>query len=926
MRATRSVVLCLIGVLGGQLTGCSSSHDDNADDNPTGGVGVTGGATSTGSNATVGGTGGESAASSVAGSRDIAAIAGSSAMGGNDAAGGNSTDSGGSSSPSEGGNAGSGGLPSNGGSTNFAGVPSTGAVPSTAGMPSAGGATTSGGSTSTGGVPTAGGTPSTGGAPTTGGTTPSTAGAPTAGGTPSTAGAPTAGGTPGAGGTSSTGGMPGAGGTSSTGGTSAVVVCPPSAGILCTASGSPEMDSDCDGIHDSIEIGPNLSAPLDTDGDGSPNYLDLDSDGDSITDLVEVGEKCLSPRDTDGDGIPDFRDVDSDGNGILDRNESRADADGDGRVDYADIDDDGDLILDKDEIGADPAHPRDTDGDGKPDFVDIDSDGDTISDYDESNGDTDHDGLPNHRDLDADADGVSDRIEAGDSNANTLPRDTDGDGVPDFRDLDSDNDGLLDVVEDKDGDGITDPGETSLTKADTDGDGASDLVESIAGTDPLNPSDNPAVHGDFFFTEPYFDTPSPTKGTLDFATRVSKADVFFLIDTTGSMGGTLDGLKSALSTTIIPSLAARIASVGVGIGNYRDFPTSPFGSSGDWPFHLDHRIMTVSTAVGIASVQAALSAVSLGGGNDGPESAWEALHQVATGLGNATGGMTVPAFNAATAYPSTPVAGETLGTIPGVGFRTGALPVVVYLTDAPGHNSDTAGVSSSTSYTSPIVSPRSTQVITELKSMSARVIGVATSSTAETRTDQLAAVNATGAIVPPTAWGTGTARPTGCNATQCCTGLSGAGESPSSAGTCPLSFLVNSSGSGLGTAVVAAIEALTSFGTMDISAKPVDDTSDSVDAVAAFVQRVVANPAAGAPCDSGLTAVDRDGDGSLDTFVKVQSGKRVCFDVIPKSNSTVLPTSAPQTFKALISVIGDGVTVLDTRDVYFLVPAHTGVF
>ncbi|MEZ5225902.1 MAG: hypothetical protein R2710_04320 [Acidimicrobiales bacterium] len=36
-------------------------------------------------------------------------------------------------------------------------------------------------------------------------------------------------------------------------------------------------DSDFDGVADVIEIGPDPANPVDTDNDGTPDYLDLDS-------------------------------------------------------------------------------------------------------------------------------------------------------------------------------------------------------------------------------------------------------------------------------------------------------------------------------------------------------------------------------------------------------------------------------------------------------------------------------------------------------------------------------------------------------------------------------------------------------------------------------------------------------------------------
>jgi len=83
----------------------------------------------------------------------------------------------------------------------------------------------------------------------------------------------------------------------------------------------------------------------DSDGDGIPNHFDLDSDNDGIPDTVEARSTSgyttndgdvsddvnasgvpdygpLTPVDTDGDGIPDFLDLDSDDDGIADVDES----------------------------------------------------------------------------------------------------------------------------------------------------------------------------------------------------------------------------------------------------------------------------------------------------------------------------------------------------------------------------------------------------------------------------------------------------------------------------------------------------------------------------------------------------------------------------------------------------------------------------
>ncbi len=241
-----------------------------------------------------------------------------------------------------------------------------------------------------------------------------------------------------------------------------------------------DTDSDGDGIPDAVEAGDTnvRTAPADTDTDGTPDFRDSDSDGDGISDQVE------GVADPDGDGVPNFRDPDADGDGIGDQVEGNADRDSDGTPNFLDTDADGDGIPDADE-GVD-----DADTDGTPNYLDLDSDGDGISDLIEGGGDADADGTPNYLDLDADGDGLSDQSEG--------TADLDGDGIPNFLDLDSDGDGLLDGEEtafgldprnpDSDADTISDgdegtddadsDGVINALDLDSDGDGASDATEA----------------------------------------------------------------------------------------------------------------------------------------------------------------------------------------------------------------------------------------------------------------------------------------------------------------------------------------------------------------------------------------------------------------------------------------------------------------
>ena len=243
-------------------------------------------------------------------------------------------------------------------------------------------------------------------------------------------------------------------------------------------------DGDNDGIPDEIEC-PNFTNCPDSDGDGTPNYLDTDSDNDGIGDAVEKN------IDSDRDSIPDYLDTDSDNDGIPDSIEGYIDSDGDGIMNYLDLDSDGDGIEDRIESYID------SDRDGIPNYLDLDSDNDGISDRIEGVVDTDRDGFPNYIDGDSDNDGIPDGIEGRVTNG--IPVDSDGDGKHDYIDLDSDNDGIPDKIEkntiiisdykvinqplDSDGDGKPD-----YLDLDSDNDGIPDSVE--AGPNPNEPIDS----------------------------------------------------------------------------------------------------------------------------------------------------------------------------------------------------------------------------------------------------------------------------------------------------------------------------------------------------------------------------------------------------------------------------------------------------
>jgi len=122
-------------------------------------------------------------------------------------------------------------------------------------------------------------------------------------------------------------------------------------------------DDDNDGIPNSNECstGPPFdSACVDSDADGTPDYLDTDSDNDGIDDLAE------GVIDTDGDGIPDYLDVDSTNNA------NTADGSGDSDIDG---------VSDATECTTGIPCP-DSDQDGVPDYMDINPNIGSLTDSD----------------------------------------------------------------------------------------------------------------------------------------------------------------------------------------------------------------------------------------------------------------------------------------------------------------------------------------------------------------------------------------------------------------------------------------------------------------------------------------------------------------------------------------------------------------
>jgi hypothetical protein len=119
-----------------------------------------------------------------------------------------------------------------------------------------------------------------------------------------------------------------------------------------------------------------------------------------------------------------------------------------------------------------------------------------------------------------------------------------------------------------------------------------------------------------------------------------KPDIYFLADTTGSMGGAISNVRSN-ATSILATVNGATSDAQFGAGQYKDFPYDSFAYQND-------KSITSSAA----DVTTAINGWSAGGGSDGPEADLFALHKLITSAS----------------------------------FRAGSSKIVVWFGDAPGHD------------------------------------------------------------------------------------------------------------------------------------------------------------------------------------------------------------------------------------------------
>jgi hypothetical protein len=128
-------------------------------------------------------------------------------------------------------------------------------------------------------------------------------------------------------------------------------------------------------------------------------------------------------------------------------------------------------------------------------------------------------------------------------------------------------------------------------------------------------------------------------------------DIYFLADTTGSMGSVISQVKADAST-LLANIAAQTTEPRFGAGSYKDFPLDIYA--------FNNGASIPATDDGGASALAAIAGWSAGGGYDGSEAQFYALDQIAEGV---------------------------------VNWRTDSVKIVVWFGDAPGHDPICSGIS-----------------------------------------------------------------------------------------------------------------------------------------------------------------------------------------------------------------------------------------
>ena len=680
-------------------------------------------------------------------------------------------------------------------------------------------------------------------------------------------------------------------------------------------------DSDLNGIPDSEEACPKAVVkdedrerlcgydaktgffhnPYDSDGDTIPDYASMDNDGDMVDDRTEMlglaigsvsmrecdthcaqcdtaNNRCAQgtvqqPWDTDGDTIPDYLDFDSDGDTISDFIESQFDSDHNGIADRYSLDSDNDGIPDKDEVLK-----------VNQDYIvqvnylgyDILVNGHNVV----------KDSAGNYYTYDSTSHEVS-PISADQVPSNTFSKPLLSETKYCFQSPDCDQDGLMDINEvycdkfgwsgfssDIDEDGYDDAAEYAVAiyaknnnielkngKRTKSGSTRISSVEDMLCDPNINVKD---------IFDYYFDLPVggfEKNDTLMFEPEISKLDLVFNVDTTGSMQDTIDNVRTNVGS-IIDKVRVMVTESAFALTTFDDFPALNYAYTtingityNDLPFRVLGSISSDKATVQ-GYVNNPLFTSRHGG--DGAEAGTESLYQIATGAGTSwNGGSAIfrddngQTFNYSWDSGSTPSVPQSSEAWGGVGFRSASLPIVIHVSDVYSHDADSpyiniSGMMTDAAYyqnyfiydTRFIPNPHYTaDVIPLLKQKGIRVITVSVPDTKGSYNGNAVGQMTTwsresNAIVPACAF-KDEHGVSPCGENRCCLGEDV--EAPQTLYGKPNLCILKFKGaqSSVSEYVSAGVEALVKYGTYDVATVTRPDPNAAVD-TSCFIKRVEA--------------------------------------------------------------------------------------
>jgi hypothetical protein len=618
-------------------------------------------------------------------------------------------------------------------------------------------------------------------------------------------------------------------------------------------------DSDDDTISDRDE---GAAEDRDTDGDGIPDYLDDDSDGDGIPDALEAGDDDVTtpPRDSDGDGVPDFRDRDSDDDGLADGDE---DLNHNGVVDPgetnprdADTDDDGVTDLIERVAGTDPGNPNDN-PQARGNFV-------FLVPY-QAPPDPTEDELRFRTNLQ--------RVDLYFLEDISISMDAE---------LHAIHDNVVTILDEL----TCDPGETwescPADCPDTCGDGFCDAAETSTSC----PYDCLGNCGDGVCTAAETAETCAVDCPATCGDRTCDAGETPATCPTDCAGACGDGICAAGEQ---PSFTACIPDIQSGAGAF-----GTTSMSNDCDGHANCAAGEDGTFAyrNLQSIQAdpAVTQTVL------PDDCWgsgcwepglAALFYTVTGMGSAAAtaaGYTVPPLavpepeECKTGYRGYPC------------FRPDSLPIVLLIGDEPFSECylpDGVAQGTCVNGKSSVMNPKAFPIVAgAVNALGAKVIGVKGSGgQAELTADLEALCEQTGSV--------------------------DADGTP---------YVYSGADAAAGQAIADGIRNLVATLPLDMTARIVDDASDTVDTVAAFVDYLETHTPGTVECIDWPAQADVDLDAHPDSYLDVPPGTPVCWQIVVKQNETVEPTDQIQIFKAQVVLTANGATLLDTRTVYFVVP------